>query len=110
MNIELIKSVVNDDLLLESQKRSRIIQIIAEDKQAIPDLLSILNEERNVNRTLITDMNSELSRAAVVLKDISKPVAEPKWIVEQIKLFYAKWERSIKCNFEYETTKNRYRL
>jgi len=48
-----------------------------------------------------------LSRALIVLNDNNlkynkKVVAEPKWVVGEIKKHYLKWKDYIKCTFNVE--------
>lgn len=102
MNIEEIKLIVNAPLLSEEEKRSLIISSIAADEKAIPDILEILAFERKENNKLLVDTNAELSRAFIVLKDENvrankKVIVDPKWVVEQIKDHYLKWQHRIKC-------------
>jgi hypothetical protein len=67
MDIDSIKKIVNSNIPDES-KRQCIIGILANDKDVIPEILQILNEERKQKENLILDFNAELSRALVVLK------------------------------------------
>lgn len=104
MDIQAIKDVVNSDIPVEV-KESQIIRILSNDDNVIPHMLSLLEDERNRKRNLILDSNVELSRALIVLNDSnlkyneSKIVADPKWVVEQIKAHYIKWQNYIRCNF-----------
>lgn len=56
---------------------------------------------------MILDQNSELSRALVILEDDNlkpnnKVFCDPKWVAEEIKKHYLKWQHIIKCNFNVE--------
>jgi hypothetical protein len=106
MNIKQIKQIVNADLP-EVQQRQAILTIIADDKNAIPYIMEILNHERTTTQELLLDSNHELSRALVVLNDENlksnkKVVADPKWVVGEIKKHYLKWKDYIKCNFKID--------
>ncbi len=107
MNIAKIREIVNDDSLLEPIKRMRIISCIAEDKNAIPTVLSILAAERESKDELITDMNLELSRADEALqnplafasdksaKDYIKFQQAKEFILNNITGFYIKYKGKI---------------
>lgn len=69
MNIEEIKSIVNNDFLPDKSKEIAIINILSQDKNVIPTLLKILEQERKVKNELITDMNLELSRADEYIRE-----------------------------------------
>ena len=104
MDIKSIKQIVNSDLPIDYQEKA-ILSIIADDKKVIPYIMEILENERKQSKELILDTNSELSRALLVLNDENlksnkKVVADPKWVVGEIKKHYHKWKNHIKCNFK----------
>ena len=104
MDIKSIKQIVNSDLPIDYQEKV-ILSILADDKKVIPYIMEILDNERKQSKELILDTNSELSRALLVLNDENlksnkKVVADPKWVVGEIKKHYHKWENHIKCNFK----------
>ena len=106
MELKEIKQIVNSDIS-DELKELFILTIIAEDKQAIPTILNILNLEREKKEELILDCNTELSRALVVLRDgnlkySKKIIADPKWVSGEIIKHYQKWKSYIKCNFKIE--------
>lgn len=106
MDIKSIKQIVNSDLPNDYQEKA-ILSIISNDKKVIPYILEILENERKHSKNLILDTNSELSRALLVLcdenlKSNKKVVAEPKWVVGEIKKHYLKWKDYIKCNFKID--------
>lgn len=106
MNIEAIRAIVNSSLP-ESEKRRSILLIIADDKKAIPFIMEILDNERHQTKELLLDTNSELSRALVVLNDSNlkytkKIIADPKWVVGEIKKHYIKWKDYISCTFKVD--------
>lgn len=106
LDIYKIKEVIQLDIS-EEQKEQYILGIIANDKNAIPIILKILNNERKIKEELILDANVELSKALLVLKDVNlkynkKIIVEPKWIVNEIIKYYKKWKNYIKCNFNID--------
>lgn len=106
MNLNEIKKVL-DSRIPNDAKERLILLIIADDKNAIPTILQILENERNLNKDLIADSNMELSRALVVLKSDNlkwskKIIADPKWVAGEIIKHYKKWSKHIKCNFKID--------
>ncbi len=86
-------------------KRKRVIAVLAEDKNAIPDLLDLLAQERQNNKDLITDMNSELSRAHIFIDELNPALLGKKekltnlgeqvtkpFIMDEIAKFYIKYK------------------
>ena len=72
MKIDSIKTIVNNVLLPDDMKRSMIISILAKDENVIPDILSILKQERISSKELITDLNLELSRAHCYIDEFTE--------------------------------------
>ena len=106
MDIKKIEQIVNTKLS-DEQKEYAILCIIADDKNAIPTILQILERERQQKMELILDSNSELSRALLVLKDKNlkwnkKCIADHNWVVGEIIKHYKKWSHLIRCNFKIE--------
>lgn len=107
MDVKKIKEIVNLDIS-DEQKERYILAIIADDKKAIPDILNILNIEREKREELILDSNAELSRALIILKDDNlrynskKIIADPKWVVGEIVRHYQKWSGYVRCNFKVD--------
>lgn len=103
MNIKKLKEVVNSNDLDSSVQNRLIIEIISKDKKVIPIMLELLQAEREIENELLTETNSELSRALVAL-EIGQPEktkgVSSVWVVEQIKKHYLKWQDYIKCNFK----------
>ena len=107
MDISKIKTIVDTDYFSDDVKTSLILSVIAQDKNAIPTVMIMLNLEREQNKELILDSNAELSRALIVLNDKNLKsnkniIADPKWVVGEIKKHYLKWAEKIKCNFKVE--------
>lgn len=104
MNLKAIKAITTSGLSDEYQSRA-ILEVLANDPDVIPNILSILEIERETKRELILDSNAELSRALIVLKDDNlkwnKSIAsDPKWVSDEIIKHYKKWKNVIKCNFK----------
>lgn len=110
MNLEKIKEIL-DYQIPNDHKESLILSTIADDPKAIPTILEILQIERDRNKELLLDTNLELSRAVIVLNDenlkwTKKIIAEPSWIVEQIKKHYKKWKGYIRPCFPINGVEN----
>lgn len=70
----------------DSLKRNVILDIIAEDEEALLDMMKILVTERERKRELIMEMNFQLSRADVFIQ--CPKIAESDFITGEIKKFY----------------------
>lgn len=116
MDLTKIKQVVNQDLLSDDQKRAVILMIIAEDKKAIPDLLEMLEAERQIRYDLIIDMNLELSRTAMYLKEFALEDKRRRsakdgggldrpFILDAVKQFYRKYRGIVEHAYEPEWPK-----
>ena len=106
MDIKKIEQIVNTKLS-DEQKEYAILCIIADDKNAIPTILQILEREREQINELILDSNHELSRALITLKDKNlkwnkKCIVEPSWVVGEIIKHYKKWSHKIRCNYKVD--------
>lgn len=101
MNLEEIKTIVNNDNLNSSMKESLIISSLASDKRVIPIIMKMLNVEREENRTLIMDMNLELSRAHIYIDERPESKTEAKqsfnknFILDEIAAFYIKNKKRV---------------
>lgn len=110
MDIKKLRGVLN--LPLPDDKiEEYIISFIAEDKNVIPNILKILNAERDEKSELILDMNLQLSRALVLLKDENlkynkkKIIVDPNFVISEILEHYKKWKNYITCNFNIKELK-----
>lgn len=101
MDISKIKEIVtsNSD---DNTKEKLIITTLSKDKNLIPTLLKILNEERKESEELISEFNLELSRSLVALveTDIKKTTGE--FIISKIKDHYHKWKDRVNCCFKFD--------
>ena len=90
MDLGKIKKIVNSDDLPDVFKSKLIIDVIAKDKNSIPDILNILNSERKQKDELTSDMNLLLSKAHLGLE---KPeLNNDKYIQDEIVEFYKKYK------------------
>ena len=104
MDIQKIKEIVNSSMI-EEYKQKAILSVLAEDKKVIPYIMEILQYERDMNQEVILDFNVELSRALVALEDVKsnkKAKVDPKWVAEEVRKHYIKWQHFIKCIFLVE--------
>lgn len=69
MDIEKIRQIVNNEQSPVDHMENGIIQVLAKDQNVIPMILKIIEVERNKKDELIMDMNLELSRAEVHIKN-----------------------------------------
>ncbi len=95
MNLKLIEQIINGNNT-EEMKRHLIINVLAMDKNAIPDILQVLAQERENKDILITDFNAELSRAHIYIDDRPESKEEGKnsfnknFVIDNIGKFYYK--------------------
>lgn len=90
MNIKEIKEVVNAGHLSKLEQRLRILAVIALDKQALPDILSLLERERKNTQELIMDLNSLMGMAEAA---IDNPVLNADGTVSsEITVLYEKYK------------------
>jgi len=100
MDLETIKSIINSDKD-NLVKEAAIIKILSKDKNVIPFIMNILNEERYLKNNLISDMNQELSRAHIYLDGYdgqNKKKAGSftrEFVIDKISEFYIKYTGSI---------------
>ena len=93
MNINEIKDIIDLPGMSDEYKRILIIEVMAKDEKAIPDILDILAYERKSNKELTTDMNVLLSKAHLGLETpkLNKGGFMQKEIIE----FYRKYRNKI---------------
>jgi hypothetical protein len=101
MNIQAIKSIVNDELTTDEIKRHLIVNAMAMDQNVIPDVMKILEAERKRKKELITEMNHELSRAHTYIDSYTESERAAKnncnksFIMDQIAKFYFKFSDQV---------------
>lgn len=100
MDINKIRTIVNtsDSVISDVNKRGFIIQAIADDPKAIPDILEILNKERSLKRELISEMNALLSKSDAALD--KKSLNKEKFIQKEVQEFYTKWSDFVRHNWK----------
>lgn len=84
MNRERLKEIINNDLIQEWE--AEIIKEIANDQNAISFVLIMLNAERSQNKSLITELNMQLSRAHLALEE--PDINKDGFVQKQIHDFY----------------------
>lgn len=70
MNLNKIREVLSSGMP-EENIRMAIIQIIADDKEAISDVLKILSFEREIKDKIISELNLNLGRADLCIENSS---------------------------------------
>ena len=101
MDLDKIKAIVNTSGLSSKDKQQAIYEVLAQDVDAIPQMLKILNLEREQKHDLIVDMNLELSRAHLYVEAVEVK-KEPKignvnrpFIMDSIAAFYIKYKGKV---------------
>lgn len=90
------------------QKEMQIIRILASDKNVIPIVLSILNEERNQKKQLTKDMKEVLCITHMYVDQLKEPIANSmdgftkEYIMRKVKKFFDKYRGIIRHNFRME--------
>lgn len=97
MNLKRIQDILSSPYDNDA-KEYYILKEIAKDENAIPMVLELLNQEREVKKELIQDMNVELSRAELLIDNPKIGVPKTKgqtfreFVLEEIKKFYEKYQ------------------
>ena len=101
MNREKIIKIVTSDnpywehlLLIE----------LAKDKETIPTMLTILENERNYNRELISDMNVLLSKADTIIE--TPKLNKDNFVQKEIDQFYKKYKGAVSHCFQKVNSSN----
>jgi len=101
MDLDQIKSVINSNLINDTNKEKLIIKILSKDKKIIPILLEILNSEREIEKEIIDDLNLELSRTSVYVHNVKETKTEEqqgfnrKFVLGEVEKFYIKYKNRI---------------
>lgn len=100
MNLDKIKTILlsNDRILPAVEKRALIIAVIAEDEQAIPDILDILGAERKLRKGLVGELNALLSKADAALD--SPKLNKGGFIQREVEQFYTKNKDYVRHNWK----------
>jgi hypothetical protein len=91
MNIEQIIQIVNSDAK-EEIKEHLIIRTLALDKKVIPNILKILDEERDNKTKLIADLNVEVSRYNIHINNNVLLKENRVFLNKRTKELYEKWK------------------
>ena len=92
MDLKRIKEIVNSGHPLWDEL---LIIELASDENVFNDMMKILSTERKNKKTLISDMNLELSRADIHLRHPKLLKENHEFIVEEIDKFYDKYEGKV---------------
>lgn len=98
---EVLQAPVDDKM-----KRAAILETIAMDKDAIKDVLEMLQEERSKNNEMIIEMNLNLSRAHIFIEEYTPEVVKLKkdekpktfdkyFVIDRISEFYIQYKNYI---------------
>lgn len=91
MNLKEIKEVIESGLPQEYQE-SQILKIISKDQNAFNTIIRLLQYERDRNKSLIEDMNLELSRADVCIDEKFALIVDKSFVLDEIGKFYNKYK------------------
>src|ERR1700741_49177 len=108
MDLESLKKTLDNPETSVESKEYAIIRILACDKEAIPMIMKVLDEERKIKIELISDMNVTLSTAHTFIEELN-PAMVPKkenqtnlgpqvtktYILDKIAEFYIKYKGKI---------------
>ena len=96
MDLNKIQQVLNMEMPEESKRRT-ILNIISEDNNALPDMMGILNAEREQKQELILEMNMQLSRADVCIQE--PKIAKKEFVLGEISKFYKEYAAHVRHCF-----------
>ena len=91
MNLKKIREILEQGLFPDDVKERMILKVLSEDENLIPQLLQILEHERNRKKKLLTEINFQLSRAHVGLeagKFDKKGLNGDRFMEKEITKFY----------------------
>jgi len=95
--IELIKSGIIDEYVLKQY----IIRYIATQEDVIPYIMEILEEERKQKKELLQEMNLNLTRNTLYIKNPELTMGngkkgQEKFLLEETHNFYKKYQNKVK--------------
>lgn len=96
MDLNKIQEALNMSLP-EDSKRRMILNIISEDREALPALIHILNAERQAKDELISEMNLQLSRADVCIQE--PKIGKNNFVIQEIDKFYRQYANYVRHCF-----------
>ena len=106
MNIKMIRDLLNTPDVDDYVKEQALLVILSKDPEAIPNMLTILNEERKRNRDILLDTNVIVGITTATLKQkgikAPKKGSSPLWAIEQVKDHYRKWRGFIGPNINLD--------
>lgn len=109
MNFEKLQRILALEID-DGSKRKLVLQELSNDKKVIPNLLEILQSEREEQKELILDMNIELSRAHLYIDDYAvlektksgapkKEGVTKHFVMDKIAEFYVKYKGKVSHAF-----------
>lgn len=99
MDLKLIKEIIEHKSLSEEYKAQAILRVLSEDKDALPYLLTIIIYERDTQKSIISDLNLEVSRYHIHIQDSKLLKQNKEFLNEQTKTLYEKWKDFIQPLF-----------
>lgn len=102
MNLKEISLIVNSEELTEDQKKQFIIISLSKSKDVIPDILKILESERNNNKLIISDLNVTIAKSLLFIKNKRLLKKDKDFIKQDIVSMYKKWKDYIKPPFLFK--------
>jgi hypothetical protein len=97
MTFEQLKEVLAIPGMDENTAKTYMVQYLSTQKDVIPRILKILEEERRHNEDLISGLNLNLSRTTMHV--INPKIATKDFILEETKKFYSDKETDIRTCF-----------
>lgn len=92
MDIDTIKKIVSDGRISTKDKERMIVEHLASDSNAIIDILSLLNIERQRKQELIVDLNFEVSRYHTMITHPKLLKGSKEFLNSETKTLYEKWK------------------
>lgn len=103
--LDAVKMFENQDIN-EKQLKEFIFDYISDEDSIIPNMMEILQKERNTKSSMLNEMNIELSRSLCGYEDFNSQKKEHKnrreFIVKGIREYYIKWQNYIKATFKHD--------
>lgn len=97
MDLERLKLILNASVP-DEMKENAIIDCLSKDDKVIIHLIQILESERKFKREMVNDLNLNLGRADVYIKDRPESKEEAKssfnkeFVLKEIDKFYEKYK------------------
>lgn len=103
MDLKKIKLILDQEEIPTKAKEAYIIQVLAEDTEALPLMFKILHEERVAKNEMLNDLNIELGKAHIYVNDTKttgqKRTLSRELVLEHIANFYKKYKGKLEHHF-----------